>query len=226
MRPSKQLSLVCLLLALLISLSACSREVRYKTLTFFFTGVPPIDYKPPPPGSGQEMVSAAELSDLERYALAKRIAAAQFAQYSGDFGHGPFAGNYCDACHQTKVGGSFGFGGGKEDKVSVMPTDFQAPRELLCVGCHTSQGPTAIGAAGLRQHGPAKTDCTLCHHPHGGREQFFLFAPAAELCQKCHGEGFIHDTKLHTDAGPCLDCHNPHLGLDARMLRDEYIESF
>lgn len=224
MRLSNSLPLVIILLALTLLVSACSREVRYQTLTFFFTGVPPLDYQPP--AALPTQASAAPLNALEKYALARRVADAQRSQSMSDYTHGPFAGEKCDACHQTQIGGGFGFGGGGADKVTVMPTDFQAPRQELCIGCHTSKGPKAIAAAGLRLHGPAMTDCTLCHHPHASKEPFFFRVAADKLCQQCHAEGFIADAPLHADAGRCLDCHNPHLGRDALMLRDDFLEVF
>lgn len=223
MRPSKRPHLAVLLLVLLMTLSACSREVRYKTLTFFFTGVPPLDYKPPVQVQQQ---GGADLTAMQRYNLDRLVAASQRPQYSGSYTHGPFASNNCEVCHQLQTESGIGFSGGADDKPGVNPTEFQAPREELCTGCHTSKGAKAVAAAGLRLHGPAISDCTLCHNHHASPEQYFLDMALDKLCQQCHAAGFIHAAELHADAGPCLDCHNAHMGKDARMLNDDYHEVY
>jgi len=209
-------------LALLAVFSGCTRQARYPVLTFFFTGVPPLDAPDEPPPAETPTVDPA----LAKRALILAKAAAEAAKpYEGPFIHGPYASRACDQCHEMAAGG-FGFGTTSQgaDK-TIVPGKFVLPPDQLCVACHTSKSVAVVQAAGLRLHGPA-WNCTLCHHSHNSQNRYFLRLVPAKLCRQCHADGFIHDTELHAGVEDCLDCHNPHMGRDAFMLRDDYQETF
>ena len=222
-RNNRQLIIFCLLLALTVT--GCSRGARYQVLTFFFTGVPPLDA---PPESAETPTTAAVDPALARrdQILAERARARAMAPYTGPYSHGPYAAKDCEQCHEMSSAGGFGFGTSSADaKKTIVPGRFVLPREQLCVACHAGKGAAAVQAAGLRLHGPA-WNCVVCHHPHSSPEPYFLKVKAEQLCLECHGDGFIHDTDLHTGLSDCLECHNPHLGRDAMMLRDDFRETF
>lgn len=220
--------ILCLmvLLALLLGFSGCSRQGRYQVLTFFFTGVPPLDA---PPESSPGVAAAEDEVDpalaRREQILAERARAEARKPYTGAYAHGPYAAKECGQCHEMAKG-SFGFGNlASQTQMNIVPARFVLPRAELCVACHTNKSPAAAAAAGLRLHGPAWL-CTSCHSPHNGQEPFFLKVAVDQLCQQCHGEGFIHARELHDGLSACLDCHNPHLGRDTAMLRDTYQETF
>lgn len=229
-RNNRRLLLAGLLLALWAAAgTGCSRADRYEVLTFFFTGVPPLDGEPPKTKAVETPQadvdpSLAKMSPRERR-LAERDRAAAMKPFTGPYVHGPFAAQSCEECHEMAAG-SFGFGNmASQTKKNIIPGRFVRPMEQLCVACHTSKGNEAIRAAGLRLHGPA-WNCTACHQPHNGKEPYFLKLGANELCRQCHGQGYIHDADLHAGMEECLECHNPHMGRDARMLREDFEETF
>ena len=207
-------------LAVLI-LGGCSREQRHEVLTFFFTGVPPLEKE----GAPAEDVA-------ERGATAVRTArrTAPRPQAELPWTHGPYAARECEQCHSstgTKPGG-------KTKSQSGLPVDMRGarvrePREELCIGCHTDQSADVAYARDLWLHGPAATGlCTVCHSPHQSRQRYMLLAATSvELCGQCHERTALaemtpaHRKEPDTD---CLSCHNPHLGRTAAMLKSEFDE--
>jgi len=229
MRPRNNRPL--LLAGMLLLLSAlvaggCSRAARHEVLTFFFTGVPPLDWVPPEEAASKpaEDPALAKMSTRERL-LAKRDQEAAMRPFTGPYVHGPYAADACEQCHEMAAGG-FGFGNmASQTKMNIIPGRFVVPLAELCVVCHAGKGSAAAQAAGLRLHGPA-WNCVACHSPHNSKEPYLLKVEAGKLCRQCHGKGFIHDAELHEGLEECLECHNPHMGRDARMLRDDFQEGF
>lgn len=215
-----------LLLLAAVLAGGCSRQARYEVLTFFFTGVPPLDWVEPEETETKPAVdpSLAGMSRRERL-LAERDRVQAMRPFTGPYVHGPYAADACDQCHEMAAGG-FGFGSrASQTQKNIIPGRFVLPPEEICVVCHVSKGNAAAQAAGLRLHGPA-WNCVLCHHPHHSREPYFLKVEAGQLCQQCHRPGYIHDAGLHEGLEDCLECHNPHMGRDANMLRDDFQETF
>lgn len=229
-RNNYRLLLAGLLPVLLAMLAGggCSRADRHEVLTFFFTGVPPLDggeSKPVEAPKPSAVDSALAKMSLKERRLAERDRAAALRPFTGPYVHGPFAAQSCEECHEMAAGG-FGFGNmASQTKMNIIPGRFVRPPEQLCVACHAGKGNAAAQGAGLRLHGPA-WNCGLCHQPHNGKEPYFLKMKAGELCRQCHGDGYIHDVDLHAGVEECLECHNPHLGRDARMLREDFDETF
>jgi predicted CXXCH cytochrome family protein len=221
-RSKRHLLLFGLLLAILPVLTGgCSREARHQVLTILFTGVPPLDWVPPEVAVAESAQAARERRQLEM----KRAQASK--GFSGMYAHGPYAGEACAECHIMSSGG-FGFRGGSSsegEKKSIVPGQFTLPIEELCVACHAGKGNAAAQAAGLSSHGPG-WNCVSCHHPHNGREPYFLKVAANDLCRQCHADGYIHTAELHEGLVDCLKCHNPHMGRDASMLRDDLREAY
>lgn len=208
--------------------AGCDRYARHRVLTFFFTGVPPLDDgksagkgKEPGPKEGQ----ARETARAQRR-KAPVVRAVRFS-------HGPYASGACYLCHETSETGGFRGLGKKEEakgaiaKAGVVPGKLVVPLRELCTRCHESKILRAAQAEGLWSHGPVAAGyCTLCHGPHSGAEQYLLPKRAEEVCAGCHADGFLFDTGLHEGKKECLSCHNAHFGRDARLLASEHHETW
>jgi predicted CXXCH cytochrome family protein len=199
--------------------AGCTPVARYKTLTFFFTGVPPM---------GEEEKDEEEAA---RTVVAKVVKKQSVVVKSTRFTHGPYAANECYQCHE--VSGSGGFRGfGKRDeaagsiaKAGIVPGKMVAPMGELCSGCHDSKSPAKAQKAGLWVHGPVSTGyCVFCHGPHAGPEPYMLLKQADALCVDCHAAGLVFSPAVHKGRPDCSACHNPHLGKDSRLLKADYRE--
>lgn len=211
------LFLACALAALL--LAGCNPVTRYKVLTFFFTGVPPMGEEE----KDEEEDRPAVVAKVEK----KRSVVVKATRYT----HGPYASNQCNLCHETSASGGFrGFGKKKEAAVAAagqVSGKLVAPMGELCAGCHESKSVASAYQAGLWVHGPVSTGyCVLCHGPHAGPEPYMLLQKADALCTECHAEGLVFNRVEHKEMRDCLKCHNAHLGKDSRLLKAEYREAW
>ena len=81
----------------------------------------------------------------------------------------------------------------------------------LCLNCHPD---FAEKLKSKFVHTPVKTaECSGCHNPHASRHGKLLFAPAKQICAKCHQNIIPDKTKsVHqvAAAGECAKCHDPH----------------
>lgn len=110
--------------------------------------------------------------------------------------HGPYAARLCNACHAAGAGNAL-----------------VAPREELCLRCHTLDVDKAY------VHGPlASGGCLVCHDPHGSRYDHLLVSDSGTFCLKCHDRNTVASIEGHADlkAG-CTTCHDAH-GSDAKYL--------
>jgi predicted CXXCH cytochrome family protein len=206
----------------LVGCSAMDKEDKHRMLTFFFTGVPPLE---------DETAAATPADQSPTIALptpggrtpVKRASDST----SGVWVHGPVGANQCDLCHTVSPGTGF-------SSVSVPGAGvrLQEPKEQLCLGCHPEKGPEAARAQGARLHKPAAAGwCTACHDAHRALRRYQLRgANNRELCSGCHKKSSLSTVTGHTNGGgDCLNCHNAHMGRTKRMLRvnfDESVESY
>ncbi|MDH5527863.1 MAG: cytochrome c3 family protein [Nitrospirota bacterium] len=192
-RSAAALVIGALLTPLLIG---CSPATRHQWLTFFFTGVPPLE--------GTEIVvSAPELPSAAPMQVRMGLTHRRPPEF---WVHGPYAARDCDQCHMPGQPGVPRFQG-------IRPAE-------LCAQCHTSF-VAALDPSGDRWiHGPvASGDCTACHHPHRSPNRFMLRAEPGALCGQCHAEASVQQTPAHRQGeGACLNCHDPHSGATPALL--------
>ena len=203
--------------------SGCDRYARHKVLTFFFTGVPPLDEGKKAPETEKE----AERRAAEGKKQPKRRSVVKATRFS----HGPYASGACYLCHETSATGGFRGLGKKEEakgslaKAGIVPGGLVVPLRELCAGCHATKSPESARREGLWLHGPVSAGlCTQCHGPHSGPEPFLLGKKADALCLDCHTEGFLFSKAQHEGKKECLSCHNAHLGRNSRLLKSDYLE--
>jgi predicted CXXCH cytochrome family protein len=192
------LSFLFLLIAMSsVFFGSCSRETRYKTLTFFFTGVPPLDGAAAP---ASKDINQPESSQGVTVAEKPAEELAPFKK------HPPYAEGQCDACHDTASG----------NKLFTEP-------EKLCFRCHESfedeyqwvHGPAAVGS------------CNQCHEPHQSRNEHLLISKSHDICFKCHKKEDILSRDYHQfdQETLCIDCHSPHGGADRTLLKAQKAET-
>jgi len=167
---------------------ACSEETRYRTLRFFFDGVPEPGAPPPPKGYAVDTPGFVPRISGDK-ARPKRTPRVIHA-------HAPFRENRCGDCHNTRTDGAV-----------------RTAQEGLCRTCHRD-----VPGSAPYLHGPvAVSDCTVCHHPHSSRYPKLLLEEQSELCFHCHRAEDLTETRYHAAAEKraCIECHDPH-GADNR----------
>lgn len=215
----------CALAAALGLAGGCSTEARHQVLTFFFTGVP---------APGEEQSARTEAEKRVEAAPAKRRMRREFFQEPQFFAHGPYGAGQCDKCHAVTASKPFrseAAGAIKaapaSDRKSVGPR-LAAPLKELCLTCHGDMAHTVAQAQELWMHGPVADGwCVACHSPHRAARQYMLLGKNnAELCTGCHRKPDLLQTAEHQKKPEvdCLDCHNPHLGRSASLLKAEHDE--
>jgi predicted CXXCH cytochrome family protein len=204
------------LTVLATSISGCSKETRHKVLTFFFTGVPPLEEE--------------KKAEVEKNKSAKepRPVRTVVTVYT----HPVTAANRCEVCHQTTANFSL-FGRRTRtasfQKGAMSPGPLVMDRKELCVSCHKNKSAPEALAAGLWLHDTAaKGDCYACHDPHQSQHRYLLLAEPEQICIPCHKEtemmDKVKDKEAHRLPSDCLTCHNPHLGKDRALLTKDYKE--
>lgn len=210
---------IAMLVLLVSSLAGCDPQTRHRTLTFFFTGVPPL----------QEQEHTEEISTpvpSQTTANDKHTKIAQKTLYS----HPVWAAGSCNPCHENA--GSFSTPGVEKRSAAVfskgggMPGGkLTRPKRELCTQCHTDKTPRRALVDKLWLHNTtAKGDCLACHDAHQSSHDKILLQPSAQLCLPCHKEGSYKETPAHQNDAACLLCHNPHMGVNKHLLTKEYRE--
>jgi predicted CXXCH cytochrome family protein len=218
-------------MTVLMFAAACSVQDHFRTLSFFFDGVP-----------SPEAVRQAALVDSLKAAAKDTSAILAKTATPTSFVHQPYLEKKCDECHNT---GSMG------SQKQLMPG--------LCYQCHTDfgtqytfeHGPSAGGYC-TQCHHPhqskeekllvrtgnglclqchdtllvvenpfhkisGETNCITCHNPHGSNNRF-LMQPGA--CYQCHESFSEKYTVLHGPVaiGHCAECHLPHSAGSEKLL--------
>ena len=198
---------------LITAVAGCERHTKHKVLTFFFTGVPPLE---------EEKNAAVEKDKTPQL---EEKAAPLPTLYT----HPLTASRQCNSCHQTTANFKM-FGGRAERTVAfrkgmVLPGPLVKPRNELCIRCHKDKSAAEALAQGLRLHPTsAKGDCYACHDPHQSTIPYILLEKPQQICIPCHSDPKIMELAAHKQPGDCLTCHNPHLGKNRLLLKKDYKE--
>lgn len=163
-----------------IIIYGCSKDISYKTLTFFFDGVPDTNSVKIKEDTLNLTSDAVTAGDLLKAPETNRVVHPPFkdkdcsiCHYEGTFTlpqpklcyqchddfatkypflHGPVAGGYCTACHHPHMG---------EKKLLLREG------QDLCLHCHDRERVLKNES----HDGIENTNCTECHNPHGGQER-------------------------------------------------------
>jgi predicted CXXCH cytochrome family protein len=191
-------------------------------LTFFFTGVPPLE----------EEKKVEEMDTTETLTV-KKIKKKRIPPEPVSFAHGPFAAGQCYQCHEISATVGFRKFDKEEPKgipklTQAIPGRLVVPLEQLCTECHMEKSVMSASNKDLWVHGPvASGNCAICHSPHKSRFQYMLLSEkTTDLCSQCHSKGNIMETEEHVKDEECISCHNPHLGKDRFLLKKDFNEVF
>lgn len=202
---------------LTVSLSGCEPKKQHEVLTFFFTGVPPLEE------------TAAVKSDQELQDIRKTTPGQKTAQVQNLYSHPVWAAGACDPCHGST--GIFSTPGVQKQPQTVfktgggMPGELILPKTKLCTQCHRDKTPLRALTERLWLHNTtAKGDCLACHDPHQSKNKNTLRKPPVKICLSCHENGTFMATPAHQTGEDCLSCHTPHMGLNKNLLKNEYQE--
>ncbi len=215
------LSGITLLIILSMFTAGCDKYTRYRVITFFFTGVPPIDE-----GSVIPKKKASPIPIEKKKILSKETM---------PFVHGPFGAGQCDLCHEAVSPEGPKKPSKEEPKKTafgslqrLIPQKLVAPLKEMCIECHITKSIEQAYNKGLWMHGPVSDGlCTGCHDPHQTPFKYILLkGKSIDLCTQCHAEGLILKTEDHTKNEECVSCHNPHMGKDRFLLKKDYKEEF
>lgn len=197
---------VGLLAMLTLVYSGCSEATRYKTLSFFFDGVPP------PPGMETDQPKKVvgpwgipvdpNAPELPRE-LAPRPPAPQPTEPELVFYHAAYRQRQCSACHAAERGYEVTSGGAE-----------------FCFKCHADTFPSRRGDW---VHGPvARGQCLYCHRPHDASNRHLLAEIQPGLCWRCHETERVLAQPYHktADTEKCSSCHDPHFAGNRLLLND------
>jgi predicted CXXCH cytochrome family protein len=183
--------LPCIIMGILLILqSGCSSTQNYKTLTFFFDGVP----EPEIELTGQKLDS---LARADSTALAQNMVSAQKPLM---YYHSPYQEKDCASCHDKSTMGKF-----------------TNPQPELCYQCHDDfkntykvlHGPVAGGQC-TACHNPHQSENENLLTRTG--QSLCLYCHESNLVMALEEHKEIQDAN-------CTDCHNPHGGENKYNLR-------
>jgi predicted CXXCH cytochrome family protein len=175
---------------LLIILSSCSPTHSYKTLSFFFDGVPKPEIK-------LTIQNIDSISSVDSTTLAQNMVSAQKPLMNY---HSPYQEKDCASCHDKSTMGKF---------TNLQPE--------LCYQCHDDfknkykvlHGPVAGGQC---------TACHNPHQSENENLLTRTGQSLCLYCHESNQVMAIEEHKEIQDAS-CTDCHNPHGGENKYNLR-------
>ncbi len=129
--------------------------------------------------------------------------------------------NSCESCHGPGEAHATSDG----DRTKII-TFRDQPKKLYneqCLTCHRKH--REVNGFPGSTHGKFGMSCTDCHRVHHGTPMTRLLAqPENALCFSCHTERRADFSKpfhhrVRENAMRCIDCHQPHSGIDRRQVR-------
>ncbi|MEW6109451.1 MAG: cytochrome c3 family protein [Nitrospirota bacterium] len=201
--------------------TGCDKYTKHKVLTFFFTGVPPIEEENT---LSDEKEKKGVVSVREKKKITPPVPPV--------FVHGPYGAKLCDQCHSPSGKGGFrSFGGAQSGKTE---SSFQGmigqvkALDELCTDCHMHKSVKLIEARGLQAHKPVSDGmCTTCHNGHQSQNLYMLMKEkTTELCATCHFKGDARLIESHSKNEECISCHNAHMGKGRFLLKKDFDEIF
>lgn len=203
---------------------ACSVQKNYKTLSFFFDGVPE-------PVNDSLMVQVdTTLNDSLSADMLLALNSVPEVYY-----HAPYQEKLCSDCHDSQVMGKLTteqpelcyqchtdystdyktlhgpVEGGSctechdphQSKINKL---LRSEGESLCFTCHDEEGTLENTMHNIVD----EKNCITCHNPHGGENQFVL---QKGTCYKCHDDFKNQYKVLHGPiaGGFCMECHTSHI---------------
>ncbi|UCE71701.1 MAG: hypothetical protein JSU99_10525 [Nitrospiraceae bacterium] len=197
---------------MLTFISGCDKYSKQRVLTFFFTGVPPLEGN-----ASKAQVALLVQSEGKKAAVRKNWPST----------HGPYGAGQCYLCHVMK-GESKELFSGSFPSYQSLPKELLLPKNEVCIECHTTKSFTSAFTKNLWIHGPVSAGmCTTCHHHHHSSFSYLLLKKSSkELCSQCHIEESITKIEEHLEDKECTFCHNPHLGKNRFLLKKDFFEIF
>lgn len=185
--PSCKVRPTLLLLSLaIILLPGCDSHTRHKTLTFFFTGVPPL---------AEDIAKIEEKTAQDQLNNEPQAAAVEIRS-----AHSYFTQRKCLKCHKSTMPIVSGGSGRTSRRVREPASDTgkssdPSAIELgICVNCH--ENPFQAARAGEpRNHAPV--GCSVCHLPHQSEYPKLLRNEAAKICTMCHLDAKLSGKDFH-----------------------------
>lgn len=218
-------SVIVIALMIFTMTAGCDKYTKHKILTFFFTGVPPLEEEGATQVKDETRIPPTDDKDDKRKKGLPPLIVS--------FTHGPFGAGQCYQCHETSV--TVGFRRLEKEKAEgipklgqVIPQRLATQLKTLCIECHTQKSAILAYSNDLWVHGPvADGDCIVCHSPHRSPSQYMLLkGKSIELCTQCHTKGYMLEIEEHKEEKECNLCHNPHLGKDRFLLKKDFNEVF
>jgi predicted CXXCH cytochrome family protein len=179
-----------ILIAVLAFFAGCSTQNHYKTLSFFFDGVP------------QATIADTTVKSVKKNSsdTTSKLLAVNKSVGSNCVIHPPFRDQNCDVCH---------------DKNAVGITN--APLQKICYQCHDDfakkytflHGPIASGYC-VGCHNPHSSDLPKLHKRKA--QDLCLYCHELKVVLKNEVHTDIGETN-------CTECHNPHGGSEIYLLK-------
>jgi predicted CXXCH cytochrome family protein len=186
------------ILSAILLVAGCVPATRYRTLAFFFDGVP--DPNAPPVPDRAALVAAP--------AVAGPAGVETPAERPGPrLYHKPYTEFQCGKCHGRDLG-------------SASQSLLKPVEDGLCSECHPDIGKNVRYA-----HAPVLVNaCLQCHEPHVSNGPHLLSKSALNVCARCHYASDLSAGAHHRDAtspsdSTCLSCHLAHGGPRRHLLR-------
>ncbi len=180
--PTASTGTKLIILLTLILLSQCSTQKHYKTLSFFFDGVPDPEAAEKKGAAGEKGVPGSGIAGKPK--ASKKT----FAKIESR--HPDYFKNICNNCH---------------DRTSS--TFLKTKKEDICFTCHD-----AAAFDGKYVHGPvAVKKCLTCHEPHESQYEKLLKEDRETICLKCHLLKHEPAPDGCNRGKSCTGCHDPHV---------------